>query len=91
MTMTERKSKMVSFRLSPEEYRQLRDACSAHGVRSVSELARSAMQGLISNHGSAIPLHLQLQHLRDRVTLLSCEIDRLSHELQPRQTAAAGL
>ncbi len=59
---------MVSFRLSPEEYRQLRDACATQGVRSVSELARAAMQGLIAPDGRAVPLHTQVQELRDRVT-----------------------
>lgn len=90
MNMIDRKSKMVSFRLSPEEYRQLRDACATQGVRSVSELARAAMQGLIAPDGPAVPLQTQVQELRDRVTLLSEQVDRLSRELEPQISAAAG-
>ena len=39
---------MVSFRVSPEEYRSLCQACSAQGLRSVSELARAAVQTMIN-------------------------------------------
>ena len=90
MTMIDRKSKMVSFRLSPEEYRQLRDACAARGLRSVSELARTSMQSVISSgNGSSLPLHQQMQELRERVTQLSDKIDRLTGQTEPRAYAAS--
>jgi hypothetical protein len=69
---------MVSFRLSQQEYHQLRDACLQHGVRSISELARSAMQSLIAPNTECAPsLHQQVQDLRDRLTDLAAEVDRL--------------
>ena len=89
MNMIDRKSRMVSFRLSPEEYRQLRDACVTHGVRSLSELARNAMQGLIVTTRSDLPLHLQVQELRDRLATLSQQIDRLSQSVEPLRTSVA--
>ncbi len=90
MNMMDRKSKMVSFRLSPEEYRQLRDACITQGIRSVSELARTAMQGLMVSTGEAVPLHLQIQELRNRVTVLAEQIDHLARQVEPQHRAAAG-
>jgi hypothetical protein len=85
----DRKSKMVSFRLSPEEYRQFRNACSEHGVRSVSELARTAMQSLVEAKGSAVPLYVQVRELRERMTVLSTELDRLGVLVEPPEAAAA--
>ena len=59
--MIDRRSKMVSFRLSWEEYKALQQACSTAGVRSLSELARAAMQHLINGHHDGVPLHDQLR------------------------------
>lgn len=89
MKMIDRKSKMVSFRLSPEEYRQLRDACSSHGVRSISELARTAMQSLVTTDGHPAPLHQQLQELRDRLNHLCHEVDRLKQGSPDQISACA--
>lgn len=83
MNMNDRKSKMVSFRLSPEEYRQFRGACSSHGVRSISELARTAMQSLIDANGSSLPLYLQVQEFRERFTLLEADLERLARAVDP--------
>ena len=76
---------MISLRLSPAEYCQLRDACSHHGARSVSELARTAMQTLIAANGcgSALPVSQQLQEIRNRIAQLSLEIDRISRQMEP--------
>jgi hypothetical protein len=84
--MDDLKSKMVSLRLSPEEYRQFRAACSSQGIRSFSELARNAMQDLIETKGSALPLYLEFRELRDRITVLSAELDRLAVLLDSRET-----
>ena len=35
------------FRISEEDFHRLVDLCPAHGARSISELARSAMQNII--------------------------------------------
>ena len=44
MPLLKRRTKLVSFRLSDEEYEKLRVACVAEGARSISEFARSALQ-----------------------------------------------
>lgn len=88
MNMHDRKSKMVSFRLSPEEYYQFRSACSDHGVRSVSELARAAMQSLIDAKGATLPLYLQVRELRERLDVISGELDRLALVVEEPQAIA---
>mgnify|MGYP002620854483 FL=1 len=42
------KSRMISFRLSEKEFEALKSLYRAHGARSVSEFARSAMQRMIA-------------------------------------------
>lgn len=89
MNMTQRKSKMVSFRLSPEEYRKLNDACELQGLGSISELARAALQRLMLNGSVQLPVSVaeaglaaELSDLRHRVQSLSADIDRLAARLQ---------
>lgn len=73
------KCKMVSFRLSADEYTRLRQAANAAGVPSLSELARSAMQRILDAHdGTApVPLDEQVRGLRARIDSISTELDRL--------------
>ena len=79
---------MVSFRVSPDEYTHLRKACSTKGVSSVSELARTALEKLVLSDGHVVPLDIQIQELRERVTALSERVDRLSPRL-PLDSAGA--
>jgi len=72
---------MVSFRLSPEEYEQLQTVCSAHGVRSLSELARTAMQRLVDAKRPQTGLAREVGDIRAQVRRLSREVDRLSRAL----------
>jgi len=71
------KSKKFSFRISPEEYRVLREAADAHGIWSLSEFARHAM-GLLVNDKSKSPLETEVRELRTKVDMLSAEIERLT-------------
>ena len=60
MKVLKRRTKLVSFRLSDEEYERVQDACIAEGARSISEFARAALQrttvagkNLVLRHESA--------------------------------------
>lgn len=82
-----RRSRMVSFRLSPEEYEQLQSVCATQGARSLSELARAAMQRMISPGRGAKPLEHEVGDIRNQVRHLSDQVNRLSEvveSLQPR-------
>lgn len=43
----DRKDRLVSFRLSDQEYRALRGFCSTNGIRNLSDFARTAVRGLV--------------------------------------------
>jgi hypothetical protein len=86
MKMLNRKSKMVSFRLSPDEYRMYRDACEMHGIETISELARKAMQQLAASVNGSAPvlpgsLDDQVRDLRERITHLQEEVNLLSRRV----------
>jgi predicted DNA-binding protein len=84
------KSKMVSFRLSAEDYQRLREACVAAGIQNVSELARSAMNRIIedkdSNH---FTLDSQVRELREKVRHITLELDRLDTIVTKSKAAQA--
>lgn len=47
MSILKPRTRIVYFRVSEEEFHRLMDLCPAHGARSISELARGAMQDII--------------------------------------------
>jgi hypothetical protein len=77
---------MVSFRLSEQEYDDLLALCSARGARSLSDLARDAMQGLLNETG----VHHDNGHKKNRnhnglefdVEKLLNRMDEMDHELK---------
>ena len=75
------RSRIVSIRMSEEEFSTLRRVCVATGARSLSDLAREAMRGLLSgaNSGSEsetsrIEYSAQMRDLEQKVEKLSAEI-----------------
>jgi hypothetical protein len=73
-----RRSRMVSFRLSPDEYARLQSVCSAQGIRSLSDLARTAMQRLIESPSD------EIGDLRNQMKSLAQKLDRISRVLESR-------
>ena len=53
MAILKRRSRMISFRLSEDEYASLRSLCENEGARSVSDLARDAVHRLIVKDSQA--------------------------------------
>ena len=47
MSILKPRTRVVYFRVSEEDFHRLVDLCPARGARSISELARSAMQNII--------------------------------------------
>jgi hypothetical protein len=81
-----RKSKMVSFRLKPEEYQKFLNTCETLGVPSVSELARTAVCHLNATGQPPTVENLctQIQELRDQLSVLTSEIIRLAQHIESR-------
>jgi hypothetical protein len=71
---------MISFRLSAEEYDRFRELCATCGTRSVSELARAAINSLLKEpgHVPAEALEARVSELEGRVNMLRLEFKKLS-------------
>jgi predicted DNA-binding protein len=86
MAVLKRKSRMISLRLSDEEYESLRSLYGLHGSRSVSEFARNAMQKAIGEtvdpHGNT--LENRMFHLDTKMTSLDHEVARLVSLIESR-------
>jgi hypothetical protein len=72
MSVLKRRSRMVSFRLSEQEYESLMALCSECGARSLSDLARDAMRRLVGGAETDVQkLHGQMQELDREVRRLA--------------------
>lgn len=70
---------MISFRLTAEEYDRFHDLCAACGTRSVSELARTAINALLKQPAD-VPresLECQVAALEGRVNMLLSEFRKM--------------
>ena len=80
MPRLNRRTKVVSIRLSGTEYDELLNFCVAKGADSISELARRAMKLLVhqeNGHGAA-PIESRVDEIHVRMTAMDREIARLS-------------
>ena len=70
---------MVSFRLTADEYDRFRELCSTCGTRSVSELARAAINSLMKQPTQAPSeaLESRVAELEGRVNMLRLEFRKL--------------
>jgi hypothetical protein len=80
---TARKSKMISFRLEPDEYTHFLGACESMGLPSVSELARTAIYRLdVSGRRPTVEqLSDQILELHRQLTALTGEINKLVRQI----------
>ena len=71
---------MVSFRLTADEYDRIRELCFAQGIRSVSEMARAAINTLLQQpaRASQDSLEFRVAELESRLHLLVLEMRKLS-------------
>ena len=75
----ESRSRMISFRLTQEEYEKFRRVCFTHGIRSVSEMARAAINLLLQEPSRAPneAIESRVAELEARVHMLFLELKRL--------------
>jgi hypothetical protein len=73
---------MISFRLTAEEYDRFLELCSDCGTRSVSELARAAINSLLKQPAQvpAETLEGRVTELEGRVNMLRSEFRKLRHQ-----------
>jgi len=77
-----RKSKMVSFRVSLEDYERLRLFCSSQGQRSVSDFARLAVTSTLERPGSTT-LASRVSDAEGRIEVLTHRVSRLVDLVDP--------
>jgi len=77
--MPTRKNRIISLRLSEEEYESLKSIYESRGVRSLSEFARDAMHRVVcQGPTNGADLHDRVDVLNGKVALLEGEVSRLS-------------
>ena len=81
--MPTRKNRIISLRLSEEEYESLKSRYASHGVRSLSEFARDAMHRVLGEEpASPVDLRNRVRLLDGKVALLEGEVSRLSRAVE---------
>lgn len=74
-----RKSKIISLRLSEEEYESLKLIYESRGVRSLSEFARDAMHRVVGGTPpDGVNIEDRVELLHGKVAMLEGEVSRLS-------------
>jgi len=81
MSVLNPRSRMISVRLSEEEYAALRELCSVTGARSVSDLTRDAMRTLLNSKNQEETLAVPTGEFRDQLMSLDHKIERLAGEI----------
>jgi len=76
---------MISFRLTAEEYEKFRDLCFTHGIGSISEIARAAINLLLQQPARAPQetLEYRVAELEGRLHMLALELKKLNQSGQP--------
>jgi hypothetical protein len=81
MTVLKPRSRMISVRLSDEEYLALRRLCSVTGARSVSDLTRDAMRVLLNGANREEVLGNHMDEFRAHMKSLDRKIEQLAAEI----------
>ena len=81
MTIQKPRSRMISVRLSEEEYSALRNLCLLTGARSVSDLTRDAVQSVLSGVKREGSLGSDLEEFRVGMKSLEMKVMQLEAKL----------
>lgn len=80
--MAKTKTKMISVRVSEDDYVLLKAKYELHGTRSVSALAREALHSVLRpGEGKPLDLHIEVGMLHSKINTLHNEVARLSRLL----------
>jgi hypothetical protein len=89
MSMIKRRSRTVSFRLSPEEYESLKNVSITSGARSVSEFTRSvACMNSGKGNGEMDSIEETLRLINEKMDILNRELNRLAKAYEENGEAA---
>ncbi len=83
MNVFKTRSRMVSVRLSEDEYLALRELCLTSGARSVSEITRNAMQAFLAGSTRDEVLDTRFSEVCNLMNCLGRRIDELAERFPP--------
>lgn len=86
MTVLKPRSRMISVRLSEEEYSALRRLCSVTGARSVSDLTRDAMRVLLNSTDRENVRGIDMDEFRTQMRSLDRKIELLAADITSLKT-----
>lgn len=78
MTVLKPRSRMISVRLSEDEYSALQQLCAATGARSVSDLTRDAMRALLNKQVRETAQSGDIDEFRSRLGNLDQRVNDLA-------------
>jgi Arc/MetJ-type ribon-helix-helix transcriptional regulator len=78
MTVLKPRSRMISVRLSEDEYSSLQQLCEATGARSVSDLTRDAVRALMQSSAPPRMSSTDVEEFRAQIAKLNRKVDELS-------------
>ena len=81
MTVMKPRSRMISVRLSEEEYAALRQLCSLTGARSVSDLTRDAMRTVLRGVNREEQVGSNLDEFRAGIKNLEKKVEQLEAKI----------
>ena len=83
MPVLKRRNRVVVFRLTQDEYENLKTTCSNRGARNISDFARSELLTVIErNIQPASPLEGRLTEVDQKLSSLESQIQRMSRILE---------
>jgi len=81
MTVLNPRSRLISIRLSEEEYSALRRLCSVTGARSVSDLTSDAMRALLDGAQQESVSGIQVDEFRAEIRGMDRKIEQLAADI----------
>lgn len=87
MPVLKPRKRMISVRLSEEEYSALRRICNVTGARSLSDLTRDAMYVLLNGANREEALGSRLDEFRAEIRNLNKRMEELATEISASKAA----
>jgi hypothetical protein len=75
---SKRRTRAINFRLSEEEFEELKRACAARGARSLSDFARTAVWRMITHGLDTLPLGAVAEDIDGRLDKLQQQLNQLA-------------
>ena len=88
MTVLKPRSRMISVRLSEDEYSALQQLCEVTGARSVSDLTRDAVRALMQSTTPPRLSNTDAEEFRAQITRLNRKLEELSAQAGSARNAA---